>query len=169
MRLCTMLVILEACTSRPRPRPLSNTATSSYGSATIRLDQMAGEARVPSYTLTIEGSGRTTFEGRDCTEHPGSHTWQLDPASYAAAIAAFDANHFFQLDAFYPDFETGAVSPFVEISITRNGVTRKVRAIAEFAPPQLEQLQNRLVSITSVDTWFKPWRTPPHERCPQQR
>lgn len=158
--------MLTACTSGPRPRPIANAVSPGrYGNATIRVDQLPGEARVPSYTLTIEPSGHATFDGRDCTRRPGTHAWQLAAAAYADAVAAFDANRFFQLDAFYPDFETAAVSPFIEISITRDGVTRKVRAIAEFAPAELERLQGTLLSLAGVATWFQPWRSPPGRRC----
>lgn len=127
---------------------------------TITLDRGPCFGTCPVYSITVEGSGRVSYEGTAHVTVVGSDTASIPAEQVALLVAEFDRVGYGQLADRYafgeptcPSYVTDA--PTAITSLTRGGVTKRVEHDygCGDAPRALTALERLIDDIVSSGRW----------------
>jgi hypothetical protein len=107
--------------------------------------------RCPDYTLTLEGNGRVTFEGRYNTSVKGIVTSTIGQDKLFEIAAEIHRADFFNLEDAY--FEPATDRPTYDLSVHLRGKKKQVTSYG-IRPPQLEILLDRIDEIANTNQWI---------------
>lgn len=147
----TMLILSVFCagcyrTQTPQPSDIEDVI--------ITLDRTVCFGTCPDYTLTIQGDGTVTYEGRMFVRIEGIRTTTISEEKIRQLISEFQRVDYFSFDDSYEDF--GATDmPSAITSLTINGITKTVRHYhGDFsAPEQLTEVENKIDEIVNSEQW----------------
>ena len=122
----------------------------------ITLERTICFGTCPDYTLTIQGDGTVTYEGRMFVRVEGTRTAIISEDKIRQLLSEFQRIDYFSLNDSYEEF--GATDmPSAITSLTINGKTKTVRHYhGDFsAPEQLTELEDRIDEIVNSDQWIE--------------
>jgi uncharacterized protein DUF6438 len=123
----------------------------------VVLDRTMCFGSCPAYTLTIEASGKVTFEGRYHTKVTGTVNSMIDNAKLTELATEIKKADFFSLDDSYSRDVTD--NPYYRLSVTMNGQSKQVMSYAT-RPRRLEILMDRVDQIVGADQWIRSEENP---------
>ena len=146
----SLLLLVFACNSEQK---LSSSATDDFSKTVIIYAETPCFGECPIFSMTLDGAKMlATFKGEANTPKIGVFTKPISNTEFARFIDALDKARFNKLDEEYmgrvPDF------PIREITVMRNGKTKKVRNRSE-APPELGELEQVFKTFANTDGWNK--------------
>ncbi len=130
---------------------------------TVTLDRGPCFGACPDYSVTIEGDGTVTYEGRNFVPTQGTVTTSVTVEEVRQLVAAFDDADFFTLD---DDFTVNATDlPTVITTLSIGGRTKSVRhygvgcdvddVTLDTAPEELCRLEMLIDEIAGTAQWVK--------------
>ena len=123
-----------------------------YQDLRVVLDRTMCFGSCPDYTLTIEGNGEVTFEGRHYTRVTGTAKGTVDEAQIAEIVREIQRADFFALDDDYSVQVTD--NPTYTLIVQMGGKTKKVSSYAA-GPLKLYILHRRIDQIVNSRQWIK--------------
>ncbi|HSH64387.1 MAG TPA: DUF6438 domain-containing protein [Bacteroidia bacterium] len=143
-----LFLLLAPCNSQQK---LAN--SEDYSKTTIVYAETPCFGECPIFNMTLDGASMVaTFKGEANTPKIGTFTKTISTSEFARFMEALDKAKFYQLNNEYmgrvPDF------PIREITVIRNGKTKKVRDRSE-APPELGELEQVFKTFANTDGWNK--------------
>lgn len=107
----------------------------------------------PVFSMELNGASMVaTYKGEANTSKIGTYTKPISDTEFSRFMEAFEKANFSKLNDEYmgrvPDF------PIKEITLTKNGRTKKVRDRSE-APPELGELEQVFKNFANTDGWTK--------------
>ncbi len=122
--------------------------------AVITLERTACFGSCPIYTISIFENGDVVYNGEKFVDVTGEQKTQIDPATVALMVKAFeDAGYFDWKEAY--DTQTVTDLPSVITSVTHNGKTHRIVRYAgdDSAPLALSFLEQWVDEMTSSQMW----------------
>lgn len=144
-----LLLILAPCNSEQK---LASTSDD-YHTILITYAETPCFGECPVFQMELNGATMmATFKGEANTPKIGTFTKAISNTEFSRFMEALDKAEFNKLDNEYlgriPDF------PIREITVTKNGKTKKVRDRSE-APPALGELEGVFKNFANTDGWNK--------------
>jgi hypothetical protein len=144
-----MSASLAGCSRTQTPQP------NDIKDVVITLERTVCFGACPDYTLTIQGDGTFTYEGRQFVKIEGTRTTTISKEKIRQLLSEFQSVDYFSLNDSYEEF--GATDmPSAITSLTINGKTKTVRHYhGDFsAPEQLTELENKIDETVNSDQWI---------------
>lgn len=144
-----LLLILTPCNSEQKLAGMSD----DYSKVLIIYAETPCFGECPIFSMELNGATMlATFKGEAHTPKIGTYTKPISNTEFARFLEALDKAEFGKLDNEYmgrvPDF------PIREITVTKNGKTKKVRDRSE-APPALGELEQVFRTFANTEGWTK--------------
>lgn len=129
-------------------------AQESEANVAITLERTPCFGACPVYTVTILDDGTVNYNGTNFVEVTGEQTTQIDPATVALMVQAFEDAGFFEWNEAY-DTQTVTDLPYINISVTRDGETHSIfHYIGDYsAPLELAFLENWVDEMVGTQMW----------------
>ena len=145
-----LAISLAGCARSQTPQP------SDIKDVVITLERTVCFGACPDYTLTIQGDGTVTYEGRQFVRIEGTRTATISEAKISQLLSEFEKVDYFSLNNSYEKLEATDM-PSAITSLTINGKTKTVRHYhGDFsAPEKLTELENKIDEIVNSDQWIK--------------
>ncbi|HEX8598376.1 MAG TPA: DUF6438 domain-containing protein [Chloroflexia bacterium] len=118
----------------------------------VTLDRTMCFGACPDYTVTVNGKGEVTFEGRHYTRVTGKVTATIDQAKVAEIVRELHRADFFSLDSDYSIEVTDL--PTITLTVQMGGRSKTVREYGA-GPQKLHILQSRIDQIVNTQQWIK--------------
>ncbi|MDZ4689956.1 DUF6438 domain-containing protein [Terricaulis sp.] len=141
-------------------------APAEEGPMQITLQRTECYGHCPAYTVTIDGDGAVTYEGRAFVNVTGRQTAQVPSADVARLLERFDAVGFDQLNDEYRGQMTDL--PTTTITLIRDGRTKRLvdyGGTSAGMPREIRDLQAEIDRVAGTARWVlrdgQPVRTPP--------
>lgn len=141
-------------------------APAEEGPLQITLQRTECFGYCPAYTVTIDGDGAVTYEGRSFVNVTGRQTAQIPSADVTRLLERFDAVGFDQLNDEYRGAMTDL--PTTTITLTRNGRTKLLvdyGGTSVGMPREVRDLQAEIDRVAGTARWVlrdgQPVRTRP--------
>jgi hypothetical protein len=141
----------ERPATRSAPMPAADPAT-----AQVTMARSACYGTCPVYQVTLEGSGRVTWQGQSHVAIPGAVTYQIPPQDVAGLVALFGQASFFSLDDSYRAQITDG--PTTTLTLSLGGKTKSVKDYIGYAvgmPMSVEQLEKAIDKTAMTQLWIK--------------
>jgi len=126
----------------------------------IKLERTSCFGPCPVYSVTIDGKGNVTYEGKKFVRVPGRQSDQIPVSRVAELVATIDRIRFFELNDEYrvirnADGTTTMVSdlPTTFITVTRDGQTKSIEDYVG-APEPLHQLEKEIDEAARTRRWI---------------
>ena len=126
----------------------------------IKLERTSCFGPCPVYSVTIDGKGNVTYEGKKFVRVPGRQADQIPVSRVAELVATIDRIRFFELNDEYrvirnADGTTTMVSdlPTTFITVTRDGQTKSIEDYVG-APEPLHQLEKEIDEAARTKRWI---------------
>jgi hypothetical protein len=122
--------------------------------AVITLERTACFGTCPVYTVTIFDDGSVVYNGTNFVDVEGEQTVQIDPEIVKTAVKVFEDAGYFDWNDEYMNM-TVTDQPYVTISVTRDGETKKISHYYgdENAPLALTYVEAWVDIIASTEQW----------------
>lgn len=129
-------------------------AQESESNVAITLERTACFGTCPVYTVTILEDGTVRYEGQNFVDVMGEQTSEIDPATVALMVEAFEEAGYFDWNATY-DTQTVSDLPTIITSVTREGETHQItRYVGDSsAPLALPFLEQWIDLMTNTQLW----------------
>ena len=124
----------------PQPRSAS-------GPVEITLERTVCFGTCPAYTVTIQGDGTVTYEGRQFVRVIGTQTWKIDPATVAALAAEMQQAGYFDLQDSYEARVTD--NPTTWTSLTVGQRTKRIKDYVA-GPPKLKEIEKKIDDVSGA-------------------
>jgi hypothetical protein len=141
-------------------------APAEEGPVQITLQRTVCYGYCPDYTVSIDGDGVVTYEGRAFVNVVGRQTAQIPSADVARLLQRFDDIGFENLNDEYRGLMTDMPSTIV--TLTRDGRTKRVVDYAGTSvgmPREVRELQAEIDRVAGTARWVlrdgQPVQTPP--------
>jgi hypothetical protein len=154
------LLTLFALVGCSAPAVVVPTAAS-YSDLAISMKRGACFGSCPVYNLTIDADGGVTYEGIMFVKVEGKRTSKLRSEQVKELVNAIQESGFFKLKDEYAAPVTDM--PSINLTITLQGQTKSIRHYGNLtckgdldeAPPELCNLEGKIVDNVDVDQWVK--------------
>lgn len=127
----------------------------------IRLERTSCFGECPVYTVTIDATGRVTYEGMKFVRVIGRQTNRIPVSRVAALLATAERIGFFELKEYYSSItnadgtETIVTDlPTTIVRVTRNGQTRRVVDYVG-APDALTRFEKEIDTAAGTERWIR--------------
>jgi hypothetical protein len=117
----------------------------------IRLERTACYGTCPVYSVTIDGKGAVSFQGKAFVRAQGRQTDRIPLSSVAAIVATAKRIGFFELRNSYRAMITDLPTTFV--TITMDGRTKRIEDY-HGAPKELTQLESEIDEAARTRRWI---------------
>jgi len=141
----------ERPATRPVPMPAADPAT-----AQVTMVRTACYGTCPVYQVTLEGSGRVTWQGGSHVAIPGTVTYQVPPQDVAGLVTQFGQANFFALEDSYRAQITDG--PTTTLTLRLSDKTKSVKDYIGYAvgmPMNVEQLEKAIDKAAMTELWIK--------------
>jgi hypothetical protein len=129
-------------------------APAEEGPMQITLQRTECYGYCPAYTVTIDGDGAVTYEGRAFVNVTGRQTAQVASADVARLLERFDAIGFDQLNDEYRGQMTDL--PTTTVTLTRGGRTKQLvdyGGTSVGMPREVRELQAEIDRVAGTARW----------------
>jgi hypothetical protein len=133
-------------------RPGPGKTDPDYANAIITMDRSVCFGRCPSYSLTIEGSGKVTYVGREFVGIKGTRTSEISKESFKTL-----ADEFLRIDYFSLKDEYDSDISDVPETITSWKIDNKYKKIRNRfnGPKELTELQRKIDEVVNSKQWIE--------------
>jgi Domain of unknown function (DUF6438) len=123
-----------------------------YGAAIINLERSECFGTCPSYLLTLDGSGKVSYLGRNHVAVKGLQTGVVSAEAFKGLVDEFfKADYFALQDSFDSDITD---VPHAITSLMIDGKTKRIFD-RDGAPAKLRALENQIDVVAGSDKWVK--------------
>lgn len=122
----------------------------------IKLERTACFGGCPDYSLTINGDGKVTYEGKQFVKITGTRETTINMESIYQILAEFEEAEYFSLKDSYTGFGKSDM-PHANTSISLGNRTKSIKHYLgdQNAPKKLIDLENKIDEIVNSAQWIK--------------
>jgi hypothetical protein len=113
----------------------------------IRMERSACFGTCPVYTLTVDGDGTVSYDGREHVRVHGSQTWRIAPDAVGALAREMEQAGFFKMKDSYTALVTDMPTTFITLTI--DGRSKRIQDYFG-APAALTQLEMRVDAVSGA-------------------
>ena len=147
MRVALIFIIIATIGCKTSKKGRQN-----FESSVITMEKTACHGKCPVYTITIYGTGKAEYEGKNNVKKPGKYEKQLSRDETMKLFKAFDASNF---SDFQSEYDTGATDvPSTLISFYHRGYKKNIKDRMA-APEELKNLERMVEEIVESEGWTK--------------
>lgn len=152
-RLVKVLILLMPGLLFVQCRKQPSSSAGRFKDSRITMEKGACYGTCPVYSITISGTGKAEYEGRQFVDRVGTYEKQLNPREISQLFNAFECANFFDFQSEY----TADISdlPTTWVTFEHRGFKRKVKDYYQ-APEELKKLEKMIEDIAmSSEGWSK--------------
>lgn len=144
--LFTLLLLLPLISCKS-----GKTSADEYAKAFIIMERTGCHGRCPIYKITINGTGKAVYEGKEFVTRKGLYEKQLTKKEISSLFSSFEKASFFDFNSEY----TGPMTDLPGTFITYQNNHEIKKTIKDFwEPPQeLKKLEKLVDEVANSDGW----------------